>query len=486
MWVHRVKPVPAPATSRVCVPGEPKDGGTPVQPTHRHGRGCSLDSHVVNAPGLRVLLVAPVVAVAVSCAGGQPPAVQEDPVAESPPGSPTVTAEPEEPTPTPTPELPPMQRLALEVVDDTFSPLTAIGAPPGDDRLFVVQQSGLISIIDAGGQQHDSAFLGIDDRVLAGGIEQGLLGLAFHPDYANNGRFFVYYTNRQGQRQLSEFAVDTDDPDRAEPDSEQVLLQLDQPAGSVDIRHYGGDLNFGPDGYLWIASGDGADAQGQGQDPNTLFGVLLRIDVDSGDPYGIPPDNPFVDGGGAPEVWAYGLRNPWRFDIDDVEEMVYIGDVGLQEVEEINVVPASEGGHNFGWADTEGFQCRFKADCDPDDYTMPVVWYPNFLTVDPEASDHPHGCSVTGGVVYRGADIPELDGHYFYTDWCGDWVKSFRYTDGEVTEEQDWTEDLGDVSEMQCASARAAPCITSFATGGDGEMYAVTHSGYVVKFVAER
>jgi glucose/arabinose dehydrogenase len=371
-------------------------------------------------------------------------------------------------------DLPQLQSLALEVIDENYNQPTAVRAPSGDDRLFVVQRVGVIRAIDANNQMLDPAFLAIDDRVLVEGIEQGLLGLAFHPDFADNGRFFVYYTNRQGQRQLSEFSVSPDDPNRADPDSERVLFQLDHPANATDIRHYAGDVHFGPDGYLWVSSGDGADARGQGQNPETMFAAIIRIDVDEGDPYGIPADNPFVGGGGTPEVWAYGLRNPYRFWIDPADGIVYIADVGLETWEEINAVPIAEGGGaNFGWANMEGSTCLFEADCNADDYTQAVLAYPNAIR-SPE-SDHPEGCAVTGGVVYRGSEIPEIDGHYFYSDWCGQWIRSFRLLDGQVVDETDWTESLGQLGQ-----------VNSFGIGGDGEMYLVTHDGTVAKFVARR
>lgn len=406
----------------------------------------------------------------------------EGPDTTDPPG----TTEPGTTTPTTLPDLPPLQGLGLEVIDSGYQHPTAVRALPGDDRLFIVQRVGVIRIIDDNGQMLDPAFLPIDDRVLAGGIEQGLLGLAFHPEYEANGRFFVYYTNRDGQRQLSEFLVSPDDPNVADRDSEVVIFRLDQPPDATDIRHYGGDIHFGPDGFLWVSSGDGADARNQGQDPHTMFAALLRIDVDTGDPYGIPADNPFVDGAeGAPEVWAYGLRNPWRFSIDPVDGMVYIGDVGQSDWELINAVPIDEGGgYNFGWANVEGPRCFFESDCDPDDYTRAVVEFEN-MARNPDDPTHPTGCSVTGGVVYRGSEIPELQGHYFYSDWCGGWIRSFRYEDGQLTEERDWSDGFGDTSEMHC-SAPPSLCINSFGIGGDGEVYFVTHTGYVVKLVPRR
>ena len=361
--------------------------------------------------------------------------------------------------------LPPLRGISLELIFDGFRQPTALTAPPGDERLFVAQRVGVIRILDRDRQMLDPAFLDITDRVLAGGIEQGLLGMAFHPDYASNGRFFVYYTDKGGRRQLSEFRVSPSDPNVALPDSEKVIFEYEQPPGSVDIRHYAGDVSFGPDGYLWVALGDGADSARQGQDPNTVFGTIVRIDVDEGDPYGIPPSNPFVGGGGAPEVWAYGLRNPWRFAIDPVDRFIYIADVGHAEVEEVDVVPIDGGGYNFGWADMEGDRCFLKKDCNPDDYTAPTLTY-----------DHPDGLSITGGFVYRGKEIPELDGVYFYGDWVKGWVRSFRYVDGAVTEEKDWTEELG----------LPVGQINTFGLDGFDEMYLVTYDGQVYRFTAER
>jgi glucose/arabinose dehydrogenase len=378
-------------------------------------------------------------------------------------GSTTGNSQPGPSTTSP-PDLPELQGLQLEVVFEGFRQPTVITAPTGDDRLFVAQRIGVIRILDAGREMLEPAFLDITDRVLAGGIEQGLLGLAFHPDYDNNGRFFVYYTDKGGRRQLSEFSVSSSDPNIALPDSEKVLVELEQPEDATDIRHYGGQLNFGPDGYLWMSMGDGADSRDQGQDPSTMFAAISRLDVDSGDPYGIPPNNPFVDGGGAEEVWAYGLRNPWRFTIDPVDRLIYIADVGHADEEEINVVSIDEGGYNFGWSDMEGTRCFHKQDCDAADYTAPVVTY-----------THEEGCSVTGGQVYRGSEIPELQGTYFYSDWCSQWIRTFRMVDGQVTEETDLTPEVGSIGQ-----------INSFGMDGFGEVYALTHDGTVAKVVPVR
>ena len=363
------------------------------------------------------------------------------------------------------PTLDPLVGVQLELVFNDFRQPTVLTAPAGDDRLFVAQRVGVIRILDESREMLDPAFLDITDRVLAGGIEQGLLGLAFHPDYVNNGRFYVYYTDKGGRRQLSEFRVTVSDSSRADIESEKLLFEYEQPPDASDIRHYGGNTVFGPDGYLWVSLGDGADSRAQGQDSSTLFGSVIRLDVDNGDPYEVPLANPFVEGGGAPEVWAYGLRNPWRFSIDPVDRLIYIADVGHADQEEINVLPIDEAGFNLGWSDMEGTRCFHKQDCDSDDYTAPALTY-----------SHEDGLSVTGGFVYRGDEIPELHGTYFYSDWVGEWIRSFRFVDGEVTEEKDWTEELG--------GSVGQP--NTYGLDGHGEMYLLTHDGQVYKFSAIR
>ncbi|HEU4894776.1 MAG TPA: PQQ-dependent sugar dehydrogenase [Acidimicrobiia bacterium] len=359
-----------------------------------------------------------------------------------------------------------LREVTLDTVFEGFNfQPSAVGAPVGDDRIFVMQRHGTIRVLDAERNLVEENFIDLTDRVLAGGIEQGLLGMAFHPDYAENGRFFVYYTDKGGNRQLSEFAVSADNPNLADTDSEKVIFEYEQPENATDIRHYGGNLAFGPDGYLWVSMGDGADSRAQGQDPNTPYGTIVRIDVDNGDPYSVPPDNPFVDGGGLADVWAYGLRNPWRFSIDPVDGLLYVADVGHADQEEVNVVPIAEGGYNFGWSDMEGTRCFHLSDCDPSQYTAPVVTY-----------NHDEGLSITGGYVYRGAEIPELHGTYFYSDWVQQWIRGFKFVDGEVTEARDWTADLGG----------PVGSITSFGLDGHGELYAVTYEGGLYKFTAVR
>jgi glucose/arabinose dehydrogenase len=352
--------------------------------------------------------------------------------------------------------LAPLLGVELEVVIQGLTEPIFLVSPSEDLRRFVVERSGVISILGMNGSLRDEPFLDLRDRVNSGGIEQGLLGMAFHPEYASNGRFFVYYY-KEGveQTQLSEFTVSAD-PQRGDPESERFLLTFDKPT----IFHNGGMLLFGPDGYLWMSLGEGGKASVHSQDPNRLLSSILRIDVNSGQPYGIPPDNPYVSGGGAPEVWAKGLRNPWRFSIDD--GLIYIADVGHSEFEEIDIVALDGAPYNFGWLRMEGSHC-FQRGCDAaaEDLTLPVVEY-----------THSEGCSITGGFVYRGAAIPELTGHYFYSDWCGEWVRSFRYAGGEATEHQTRFEQIGQVN--------------SFGLDAEGELYLMTFEGSVLKLVPVR
>jgi glucose/arabinose dehydrogenase len=346
--------------------------------------------------------------------------------------------------------------LGLEpVISDLVQPILLL-SPPADPRRFVLERTGVISILDERGTLGDEPFLDLSDRVNSGGIEQGLLGMAFHPDFADNGRFFVYYYRLSAeQTQLSEFAL-SDDPSLADASSEQPLITFDKPT----TRHNGGMLLFGPDGYLWMSLGEGGAASVNSQDPSRLLSAILRIDVDRGEPYAIPPDNPYQDGEGAPEVWAKGLRNPWRFTID--RDLLYIADVGHSDYEEIDVVPLSGAPYNFGWLRMEGTHC-FQPGCDPaaENLTLPVLEY-----------THDEGCSITGGFVYRGQAIPELRGHYFYADWCGGWVRSFRYAEGEVLDHQLRFEDAGQIN--------------SFGVDSQGELYILTYEGEVKKIVPLR
>ncbi|MBU1865965.1 MAG: PQQ-dependent sugar dehydrogenase, partial [Actinobacteria bacterium] len=314
----------------------------------------------------------------------------------------------------------PLQGLALETVARGFTFPVYATSPPGDGRVFVVERAGLIRIVDPGGSVLPNPFLDISDRIdSASGIELGLLGLAFHPQYAANGRFFVYYSDLNADSVVAEFSTSAD-PNLADPDSEQEILFVDQ----VRLRHRGGMLLFGPDGYLYIGLGDGTDHNVNPQNLETLPGSILRIDIDGGDPYAIPATNPFASAEGRPEIWAYGFRNPWRFSIDAVSGRLYVGDVGEESWEEIDSVALSNSGGNFGWPLMEGSTCFTDAECgNRTDLVRPILQYPH-------EGDQ---CAVTGGYVYRGSAIPEMVGHYFYADWCAGWIHSFLYDGENVT-----------------------------------------------------
>ncbi len=302
----------------------------------------------------------------------------------------------------------------LEKVSDGYSkPLYLTHSGDGTDRIFIVEQRGVIWILDRDRIQIEAPFLDISDRVRNRG-EQGLLGLAFHPLYRENGHFFLHYSSNNGDTVISRFTV-SEDPNIAEADSEEILLTEEQPYAN----HNGGQIAFGPDGDLYIGLGDGGsggDPLGNGQNTNTLLGAILRIDLDEGYPYSIPDSNPFKDTDkGRPEIWAYGLRNPWRFSFDSLTGDLYIGDVGQNQWEEINYQPAnSEGGENYGWNPMEGNHC-YRSGCGPEAYIPPVAEY-----------GHKDGCSVTGGYVYRGSLDPNLRGFYLYGDYCSGRICSLR------------------------------------------------------------
>ncbi len=279
-------------------------------------------------------------------------------------------------------------------------PLGIAHAGDGSGRLFLLEQAGRVRIHD-GSQLRPTPFLDITSLVTCC-AEQGLLGLAFHPDYAANGTFFVSYTNLAGSWVIARYRVSAD-PDVADAGSGEVLLTVAQPF----TNHNGGHLAFGPDGLLYAASGDGGgagDPQNNGQRLDTLLGKILRIDVNGGSAYAIPPGNPFGD-----EIWSYGLRNPWRFSFDRLTGDLWIGDVGQDDWEEIDFEPAgSAGGRNYGWRFKEGSQCFDPpSGCDPGGLVDPVLEY-----------GHGLGCSVTGGHRYRGPAMPGRRGTYFYGDFC--------------------------------------------------------------------
>jgi len=284
----------------------------------------------------------------------------------------------------------------------------------GDSRLFIVERTGKIWICDSSGQKSSSPFLDISDKITTAGDEQGLLGLAFDPHYAANGFFYVNYINADGNTRISRFSVKSGNPDKAKKNSELVLLKIHQPF----INHNGGSLRFS-EGYLYISLGDGGDAAdpyNNAQNPNKLLGKVLRIDIthgSDGNNYSIPPTNPFIGMSGyRPEIWATGLRNPWRFSFDALTDDLWIGDVGQDDWEEVNFQPSGEGGVNYGWSCWEGSHF-FKDDCDANTTpaTFPVAEYEHIVSP---------GCggTIIGGFVYRGSQFPKMYGKYFYADYC--------------------------------------------------------------------
>lgn len=336
----------------------------------------------------------------------------------------------------------------------------------GDDsgRLFVLEQAGLIRIVQDGAVLA-TPFMDLSDRVsqdvLRSYSERGLLGLAFHPNYVENGEFFVHYSNNtDGGTVISRFMV-TEDANIGDPASEEILFTLAQPYAN----HNGGEIAFGPDGYLYISLGDGGsagDPLNAGQAPDNLLGTILRIDVDGDAPYAIPEDNPHFTGSPAlaPEVWAWGLRNPWRFSFDRDTGDLYIADVGQNQWEEVNFEPAdSTGGLNYGWRVFEADQ-RYSGEPDPGGTVFPIAAY-----------NHAQGCSITGGYVYRGEDLPELAGTYFFGDWCSGRIWATERDDSGAWQTREFL-----------SSGRQ---ISSFGQDERGELYVADYSrGVILKLTA--
>jgi glucose/arabinose dehydrogenase len=331
----------------------------------------------------------------------------------------------------------------VQVATGLSSPIF-LDAPVGDSRLFVVEQPGRIKVIADGST---STFLDISGKVLSGG-EQGLIGLAFHPGYADNGLFYVHYSrSSDGAGVIAEYSVSAD-PAVADAGSERILKTIAQPASN----HNGGMLAFGPDGYLYAGFGDGGgggDPYRNGQNTGTILGSIARLDPATGN---AAPGNPFGN-----EVYYPGVRNPWRFSIDG--NRMYIGDVGQDRVEEIDIVSLFAGGTNFGWPVTEGSSCYGASSCNTAGLTGPVAEYTHSL-----------GRSITGGYVYRGSAIPALAGHYLYGDFVFGWVGSFRYDGSGPVDSKTWT-------------SLTTSSLASFGTDGFGEMYIVSLGGSVYKIV---
>ncbi|HET9878929.1 MAG TPA: PQQ-dependent sugar dehydrogenase [Candidatus Limnocylindria bacterium] len=374
-------------------------------------------------------------------------------------------------TPSPSPTLagstiPPLasgpDALALEpFASGLREPIGITNAGDGSGRLYVNERGGAIRLVEPDGTVRPEPFVDLSALITAGG-EQGLLGLAFHPDFAANGRLFVYYTAAgDGANTLAELRA-TASRQRARPDTLRVLFAIPDPFGN----HNAGQLAFGPDGFLYVGLGDGGaggDPLESGQDPNALLGKILRLDVDTPPPpgatYAIPPSNPFATegaqpGAGAPEVWAMGLRNPWRFSFDPQWGDLYIADVGQGSWEEIDRQPGdSAGGENYGWDVMEGRSCFIAADCDQRPYVKPIAQY----------RTHEAGtCAVVGGHVYRGAAQPELDGVYVFGDYCSGSIFTLQVDEGTTT------------VKVVHESGRA---VSSFGVAEDGEIYVADLEG---------
>lgn len=394
------------------------------------------------------------------------------------------------------------EQLDVELVASGMTaPVLLRESPDGTGRVFVVDQAGLIRIIDASGTLRSDPFLDLRSSMVPLQTtfdERGLLGLAFHPSYAQNGRFYVYYSAplRSGApagfnhtSRIAEFRVSATDPDRADPASERILLHVDQP----QFNHNGGTVAFGPDGFLYISLGDGGGANdvgpghvedwyeanegGNAQNVEAnLLGKLLRIDVDGGDPYGIPADNPFVGEAGLDEIYAYGLRNPYRFSFDlGGEQVLLVGDAGQNLYEEVNVVTR---GGNYGWNVKEGTFCFDTSNPDQPPASCPSTGQFGEPLIDPVieytniGAGGTIGVVVVGGFVYRGETIPELDGLYIF----GDWSASFQQPDGTVLVAEPAAAGLWPIDELRFGPARArlGEYVLGFGQDLSGEVYILT------------
>jgi glucose/arabinose dehydrogenase len=353
--------------------------------------------------------------------------------------------------------------VALQTVTTALTAPVFATAPPGDTlRLFVVEQAGLVRVL-----RRDTLlatpFLDLRGKISSGG-ERGLLSLAFHPQYATNGRFYVYFTDVNGDIRIVRYGVSADS-NVANSVATDTVLAVAHPGQS---NHNGGQLAFGPDGKLYAGLGDGGgggDPAGNGQNKHALLGKLLRLNVDGASGYTIPTDNPFAtDTSARPEIWAYGLRNPWRFSFDRMTGDLYIADVGQNSFEEVDVASAAAGrgpGANYGWNVMEGVHCYPSGSCNQIGLVLPVLEY-----------SHNDGCSITGGYVYRGSRVPALTGRYLFSDFCNYFVRSFVYLGGQATERIDLTGQL---------DPHAG--VSSFGEDARGELYIVTLGGTLYRIV---
>ena len=330
-------------------------------------------------------------------------------------------------------------------------------ARDGTGRLFVAAQDGRIWVVEADGTVPRNPAIDLGPRIVSGG-EQGLLGIALHPDFPTDPRVFVDYTDTNGDTVVASLRLDPGDPDRFDPESHQQLLFVDQPYPN----HNGGALAFGADGDLYVSLGDGGgggDPQGNGQRVDTMLGKVLRIDIDGGETYLVPSDNPFADGGGLGEIWLYGLRNPWRMSFDRETGDLWIGDVGQGSWEEIDVARAGLGGINFGWNVMEGSHCYNADTCDREHLTLPATDY-----------GRDQGCTVIGGYVYRGERFPFLDGTYVFADYCS----------GNLFTIDASAEDYATPTVV----GKGSNGIAAFGEDDDGELYVLQLNGTISRVIA--
>ena len=374
-------------------------------------------------------------------------------------------------------------KLSSALIADGFKkPLFITSYPTNSNILYVMEQAGRIIVIE-NGKKLKQPFLDLKNQVVnpsRPGDERGLLGFAFHPNHTKNGKFYINYMNSDGYTVVSEFTVKN--KQRANHSSERILFDLKQPFSN----HNGGHMAFGPDKYLYISIGDGGksgDPNNAGQDLNSIFGKVIRIDVNQ-TPYGIPKSNPYYgQENKRGEIWAWGLRNPWRFSFDRENGDLYIGDVGQNKWEEINYEPGnSKGGINYGWRIMEANHCYDpEENCPKTDLTIPILEYPNdanyMRTLTGMDQPDVDGCSVTGGYVYRGKKIKGLKGTYFFGDYCSGNIWTFKVKNGKAVEFQNRTE------EINIADGEFTNYISSFGEDADGELYIIDYNGGVYKIV---
>ncbi len=373
---------------------------------------------------------------------------------------------------------------SVQIADGFKKPLYVTSYPTDANLLYVVEQAGRIMIIQ-NGKKLKSPFLDIKKQVVdpsRPGDERGLLGFAFHPDHTENGKFYINYMNNEGYTVVSEFT--TQNKKKADHTSERILFDLKQPYGN----HNGGHMAFGPEGFLYITIGDGGkagDPNNAGQDLNTIFGKVIRIDVNQA-PYGIPETNPFYgQENKRGEIWAWGLRNVWRFSFDRENGDIYYGDVGQNKWEEVNYEPgSSRGGVNYGWRIMEANHCYDpEENCPKTGLTIPILEYPNdanyMRTLTGMDQPDVDGCSVTGGYVYRGKQIEGLQGTYFFGDYCSGNIWSFKVEHGKAVEFQNRTE------EINLAGGEFTNYISSFGEDADGELYIIDYNGGVYKIIIQ-